>query len=103
MGTGKPWPWWLGAGLVILVLSLTAPKALHILNILWFKFGMLLHHIVTPVILALMFFIVFTPMALWMRLIRKRPLNLRFDAKADTYWILRKPPGPSPGSFKNQF
>ena len=94
--------WTVAAGLFAL-LSLVAPRALHPLNILWFRFGLLLHHIVSPIVLGLMFFAVFTPIALWMKLIRKRPLNLDFDRRADSYWIVRKPPGPPPGSFNNQF
>ena len=99
----KPWQWWAGAAIVFAGLGVIAPRVLRPLNFVWFKFGLLLHHIVSPVILGLMFFVVFTPMALWMRLIRKRPLNLRFDRHTSSYWILRKPPGPPPGSFNNQF
>lgn len=94
---------WFGAACSFVLAALLAPRILHPLNLLWFKFGMLLHHVVTPIVLGLMYFVVFTPMGLWMRLVRKRPLNLRFDPRADTYWISRKPPGPPPGSFNNQF
>jgi hypothetical protein len=38
-----------------------------------------------------------------MRLIGKRPLSLTYDDKVDSYWIERRPPGPPPGSFNNQF
>lgn len=96
------WPWAAAAGAFMFAALLT-PRLLHPLNVLWFKFGMLLHHIVTPVVLGLMFFAVFTPIGLWMRIVRKRPLNLRFDHHAKSYWIDRKPPGPPPESFKNQF
>lgn len=96
------WLWAAAAGAFMLSALLT-PRLLHPLNVLWFKFGMLLHHIVTPVVLGLMFFAVFTPIGLWMRIVRKRPLNLRFDSQAKSYWIDRKPPGPPPESFKNQF
>jgi hypothetical protein len=63
----------------------------------------LLHRIVSPLILGVMFFAVFTPIGLWMRLIGKRPLDLACDDKADSYWIERRPPGPPPGSFDRQF
>ena len=102
MGSRSFWPWLAVSGAFMLV-ALLIPRLLHPLNILWFKFGMLLHHIVTPVVLGLMFFVVFTPIGLWMRLIKKRPLNLQFNPHAKTYWIYRKPPGPPPESFKNQF
>jgi hypothetical protein len=102
VSSGNHWSWFVAAG-VFALLALMIPRMLHPLNLLWFKFGMLLHHVVSPIVLGLMFFVVFTPIGLWMRLIGKRPLNLRFDPKIDTYWIFRRPPGPPPGSFNDQF
>ena len=84
-------------------LAVFLPRVLRPLNLLWFKFGLLLHHIITPVVLGLMFYTVFTPIGLWMRLAGKRPLHLRFDPAARTYWMPRDPPGPAAESFKNQF
>ena len=60
---------------------------------------MLLHHVMSPLILGIMFFAVFTPIGLWMRLVGKRPLDLRFDAAADSYWVHRKPPAPEHRPF----
>ena len=96
------WGWLAAAGFFAL-LSVFLPRALHPLNVLWFKFGLLLHHIVTPVMLALMYFLVFTPMGMLMRLLNRRPLNLRFERNTQSYWIARTPPGPPPASFDNQF
>lgn len=94
---------WLIAALVFAAFSLVYSRALRPLNILWFKFGMLLHKIVSPVILGVMFFAVFTPIGWIMRLTGKRPLNLAYDAQAESYWIERRPPGPPSGSFDKQF
>jgi hypothetical protein len=94
---------WVIAAVAFTVAAIAAPRVLRPLNIVWFKFGMLLHHIVSPVVLGLMFYAVFTPIGLWMRLIGKRPLSLRFQRDAQSYWVLRKPPGPPPASFNNQF
>lgn len=102
IGSGRLWLWLAAAG-VFVIPALLAPRLLHPLNVLWFKFGILLHHIVTPIVLGLMFFVVFTPTGFWMRLTGKRPLNLHFDPEAGTYWITRTPPGPPPGSFHDQF
>jgi len=96
------WPWLFASGAFLLI-TLIVPRLLHPLNFVWFKFGILLHLIISPVILGLMFFVVFTPMSIVMRLLKKRPLNLQFDAQAKSYWIQRKPPGPLPETFKNQF
>jgi ABC-type uncharacterized transport system permease subunit len=55
-----------------------------------------------PVVMAALFFLVFTPMGLLLRLLGKDPLRLRRSADA-TYWIERKPPGPPPETMANQF
>jgi hypothetical protein len=101
-GSSAFWGWLLAA-LVFAAFALVYSRALRPLNILWFKFGMLLHRVVSPLILGVMFFAVFTPIGLWMRLVGKRPLNLRYDPQAESYWIQRRPPGPPPGSFDKQF
>jgi len=81
---------------VLAALALVAPRALKPLNILWFRFGLLLHAIITPVVLGLMFFTVITPLGWLMRAFGKRPLSLGFDRTATSYWIHRTPPGPAP-------
>jgi hypothetical protein len=54
-------------------------------------------------VLGLLFFVVFTPNPLLMRLMRKDPLRLGWDASASSYWIHRHPPGPEPETMRNQF
>ena len=95
--------YWLGASASFLVVALVAPRLLAPLNLLWFKFGLLLNAIVSPVIMGLLFFVTITPIGWLMRLFGARPLNLKFDRAAQTYWIRRDPPGPPPASLKNQF
>lgn len=101
---GRPprvWP--ILTGLLFLLAALLFPSALAPLNRLWFKLGLLLHRVVSPIALGIMFFLVFTPMGLLMRAMGKDPLRLRRDANAQTYWIDRQPPGPAPESLKDQF
>ena len=100
--TTAAWGWLLAAAMFA-AFSLVYSRALRPLNILWFKFGMLLHLIVSPLVLGIMFFAVFTPIGWLMRLSGKRPLHLRFDAAAPSYWVQRRPPSPPPGSFDQQF
>ena len=95
--------WALGVAGLFLAFALCVPKALRPLNLVWFKFGLLLHKVMNPVIMGLMFFIVITPMAVTMRLFGAKLLGLTFDRKAKSYWIERDPPGPTPESMKNQF
>jgi hypothetical protein len=95
--------WSLGVALVFAIVALIAPSILGPLNRAWARFGLLLHTIVSPVALALMFFVVITPMALIMRVLGKDLLRLRWDRDATTYWIEREPPGPAPESLRDQF
>lgn len=95
--------WSLGIAAVFLVLALAAPRALAPLNRLWMKFGLLLHAIVNPVVMAFLFFSTVTPIALLMRIRGKDPLRLKLDPNAKTYWIDRTPPGPSPDTMPRQF
>lgn len=101
---GRNSAWWLLAvSLVLLALALLRPGLLAPLNRLWFRFGLLLHRIVSPLVMAVLFFGSILPVAMLMRLCGKRPLQLRFEPKAESYWIRREPPGPVPDSFRNQF
>jgi hypothetical protein len=96
--------WWaLGVAVALLAVALKAPKLLSPFNRVWFHFGLALHKIVSPVVLGLMFFVIFSPFALILRMLGKRPLALGFDHTASTYWIARTPPGPLPHSMTQQF
>lgn len=106
------WPLLEGAGLRLWALALAAlflaaaalaPGALAPLNRIWFRFGMLLHRIVSPLAMALLFYLTVTPTALILRLAGKDPLRLKFDRAAKSYWIERAPPGPAPETMRNQF
>jgi len=106
------WPWLFGgqiriwSGIVGAVFALVAwlwPAVLAPLNRVWTRFGLLLHRVVSPVVLGVMFFVVLTPMGLIMRALGKDPLRLRMDRNAGSYWIDRRPPGPAPDTLNNQF
>ena len=101
---GREWGWVAtGIGVALALVAGIAPRLLAGANRAWFALGMLLGRIVNPIVLGALFFLVVTPMALLMRAVGKRPLNLRFDRAAPTYWIERTPPGPSPQSMREQF
>lgn len=85
------------------IVALMVPRALSPLNRLWLRFGLLLHKVVSPVVMALLFFAVVTPAALIIRWIGRDPLRLTFEPTADSYWIERRPPGPAPDTMRNQF
>ena len=85
--------------IIFLVLGLINSKILTPFNKLWFKFGLLLGKIISPVIMGIIFFFVVTPTALIMRIIGKDLLNLKFT-KNKSYWIEKS--GPK-SKMKNQF
>ena len=91
--------WSLIIAIIFLVLGLINSKILTPLNKLWFKFGILLGKIVSPVIMAVIFFLVVTPIGLFMRMIGRDLLNLKFN-KNKSYWIEKS--GPK-SKMSNQF
>lgn len=95
--------WALGVAAAFLLAALGAPRALRPLNLVWFKFGTILHRVVTPVVMGLLFFLTVTPVGMLMRATGKDPMRLKRDPAATSYWISRDPPGPQPASMKNQF
>jgi hypothetical protein len=99
----SPRPWVLLLGGLFAGIAWLRPSLLHGPNRLWFAFGLLIAHFVTPIIAGVMFYGLFTPMAVIMRLFRRDPLRLRWDPDAESYWINRKPPGPPSETMTNQF
>ena len=91
--------WSLIISLFFLILGSINSKILTPLNKIWFKFGILLGRIVSPVIMGVIFFFVVTPIALIMRIIGKDLLNLKFN-KDKSYWTQKT--GPK-SKMKNQF
>jgi hypothetical protein len=83
--------------------ALLAPRLLKPLNRAWFALGLLLHYVVNPVIMAVMFYGAILPMAMLLRWLGKDLLRLKREPNAQTYWIAREPPGPAPGSMSKQF
>jgi hypothetical protein len=83
--------------------ALARPALLAPINRLWTRFGLLLHHIVNPIVMGLMFYLAITPIGVLMRLLGKDPLKRRFDPAAATYWIQRQPGDPKSQTMINQF
>ena len=91
--------WSLIISLVFLILGLINSRLLTPLNKLWFKFGILLGKIISPVIMGIIFFLVVTPIGILMRLFKKDVLNLSFN-KNKSYWIEKN---DQKSKMKNQF
>jgi hypothetical protein len=96
--------WWLiGIAVAFAAFALVVPRALYPLNYLWFRLGLLLHRVMSPLIIGAVFFLCVTPIGLILRLVGKDVLSLRRRADLASYWIARDPPGPEPGTMTNQF
>ena len=91
--------WSIPISVIFLVLGLLNSKLLNPINIVWVKFGELLGIIIAPLVMALIYFIILTPIGLFMRLIGKDLLNTKFS-KNRSYWIKRE---KKIGSMKRQF
>ena len=85
--------------IIFLILGILNSPILSPLNKIWFKFGIFLGKIVSPLIMGIIFFLIVTPIAILMRLLRKDLLNLKYNNN-ESYWI--KKSGPK-SKMKNQF
>ena len=92
--------WSLIISFLFLFFGLLNSKILTPLNKLWFRFGLFLGKIISPIIMGVIFFLVVTPIGLIMRLFRKDILNLKLNNKKNSYWIEKVDPK---SKMKNQF
>ena len=92
--------WAIIIALIFLLISFIKPELLNGLNKIWSKFGMLLGKIISPIVMAFVFFAIITPMAFFMRLIGKDLLNKKITKSIKSYWIKRS---QMIGTMKNQF
>tara|TARA_B110000971_G_scaffold215425_1_gene248846 strand:+ start:74 stop:454 length:381 start_codon:yes stop_codon:yes gene_type:complete len=91
--------WSLIVSIIFLILGMLNSRFLSPLNMIWFKFGIFLGKIVSPLIMGVIFFFVVTPIGLLMRVFNKDLLNLKINNK-NTYWIKKTEPK---SKMKNQF
>jgi hypothetical protein len=91
--------WSVIISLIFLILGILNSKILNPLNRLWFKFGIFLGKIISPLVMGVIFFLVVTPIGLLMRLLNKDLLNLKFKNNS-SYWIEKTEPK---SKMKNQF
>jgi hypothetical protein len=96
--------WWaLIVALAFATLALTRPRLLHSLNRAWMAFGRLLHKVVSPFVLGMVYFLTVTPTAWIMRWRGKDLLSLRRQPGLKSYWIDREALPPEARSMKNQY
>jgi len=97
------WPWTGVLAALFLSAGLVRPSFLRPIKQLWLKFGLLLHRVVTPFVMAFLFYGTVLPTGLVMRMLGKDLLQLKRPPGAESYWIVRQPPGPSPETMRDQF
>jgi hypothetical protein len=99
---GAPLRFWaLGVAAGFALIAFIRPTLMKPLNIIWFKFGLLLHKIVNPLIMGLLFYVTIMPIGLIMQLFGKDILSLRIDKNLPSYWVKREPLDSD--SMRNQF
>jgi hypothetical protein len=103
LDAAAPRTWALLVAALFALATLFFPAALTPLNRQWTRLGALLHRIVNPLVLGLIFLLTIVPIGLIFKILGKDPLRLKRDPKATTYWIERQPPGPAPDSLPRQF
>ena len=92
--------WAIFIAILFLLISYFKPDILYPLNKIWFKFGLLLGSIVSPIVMGIVFFIIVTPIGIIMRIIGKDLLNKKINNSVKSYWIKRE---QVIGTMKNQF
>ena len=81
--------WSLVLAIIFFILGVLNSKLLTPLNKLWFKFGILLGSIVSPIIMGIVYFLVVTPIGIFMRFLGKDLLKMSKVKNTNTYWIQR--------------
>ena len=98
--SGNPNLYIIGISGIFLVLGILNSKILSPFNKAWIKLGEFLGTIIAPIVMALIYFVVLTPISLIVRIFGKDLLELKFLKKKETYWIKRK---KNLGPMKKQF
>ena len=97
-------PWLIALAALLAGITLARAHWLAPFNRAWMKLGALMHHVVSPLVLGILFFGLFTPMG-WVarRFFGWDAMKRAYAPQAPTYWIRRDPPGPAGDSFKDLF
>ena len=75
---------------IFLILGLLNSKLLSPLNNLWIKLGEILGKIIAPIVMAIVYFLILTPISLLVRLFGKDLIEMKFNNNVKSYWIKRK-------------
>lgn len=101
-GRRASWPWLVAAGVMVSIVA-AFPQWLAVPNWLWYRTGLILAAVVSPIALAIVYFGIIVPIGLLLRIAGLDPLRSRHDSSARSYWINRDPLGLNTNTFDNQF
>ena len=96
-------PWVLALAALTALVTLIRSHWLAPFKRAWMKLGELLHHVVSPVVMGVIFYGLFTPVGYAMRAFGRDAMNRRFEPQLPSYWARRDPPGPREDSFRDMF
>lgn len=100
---GRPNIWMMAVAVTILSVTWLKPGWLTPFNHAWFRLGLALSAVVSPIVMGAFFFGAVVPLGLWLRRNGKDFLELQLRPEAESYWVEREPAGPCPGTFNKQF
>tara|TARA_A100001015_G_C14738674_1_gene612744 strand:+ start:310 stop:711 length:402 start_codon:yes stop_codon:yes gene_type:complete len=89
----------LATGFIILLIGYTLPNTLKYPNYIWIKFGILLGHIISPLVMFFIYFFVVFPIGLILKIFKKKTLDINFEKNKVSYWIVQN----KTINFKEQF
>lgn len=95
-------PYLFASGVFLIIVAIR-PGLLHPMNRAWTKLGVVMGHVVNPVVTSVLFVLVFVPAGAISRLLRKDPLGLRALPSANSYWIDYQAKGPPSVTMPKQF
>ena len=95
--------WSLGIAALLIAVAFAAPKVLRVPNRLWFRFGLLLNRVMSPIVMGIIFVVAVVPTGLIMRALGKDLLREKLDRSATTYWIVPDPEHHKTSSMRKQF
>ena len=96
-------PWLLALAALTALVTLIRAHWLAPFNRAWMKFAEILNRVMSPVVLGVIYFGIFTPVGLVMRAFGRDAMCRRFEPARASYWVRRDPPGPSDDSFRDMF
>jgi Saxitoxin biosynthesis operon protein SxtJ len=100
---GAPRLWAFAVAVVFLILGYAMPAVLRPLNVAWFRLGLLMGAVMTPVVMAVLYLTTFLPTNLILRFTGRDLLGLKREPDRSTYWVMREKLGPGQRTMKRQF